>query len=140
MPTFSKLWEEDLGNGVFIAIDDTRSFMARLTRVLFGGIRQVPEQTTKAGSSQGKNDLHLNNLLFVLIKNGLALMDNLRSRSHLFNVITAVKVVAHGPVSYKTIGPVPLHLSNLLVSGYVCQPDASATNTFNYHQAFQIIY
>ncbi|KAI8149642.1 hypothetical protein BJV82DRAFT_128819 [Fennellomyces sp. T-0311] len=78
LPKFCTVWETYMEENVFAAIDDARSFMAKLTRSLLGGIRRVPEQKSKSESSQ-------------------VLMDNLRSRSHMYNVIRTIRVVAHGP-------------------------------------------
>lgn len=47
------MWESNQDDVVFTAIDDARSFMACLTRLLLGGIRRVPEQKTKGESSKG---------------------------------------------------------------------------------------
>lgn len=53
LPRFCTVWESNKDNVVFTAIDDARSFMACLTRLLLGGIRRVPEQKTKGESSKG---------------------------------------------------------------------------------------
>ncbi|KAI9493852.1 hypothetical protein BDB00DRAFT_938645 [Zychaea mexicana] len=78
LPKFCAIWEAHKEDHVFAAIDDARSFIAKLTRSLLGGIRRVPEQKSKGESSQ-------------------VLMDNLRSRSHMYNIIRTIRVVAHGP-------------------------------------------
>ncbi|KAI9318573.1 hypothetical protein BX666DRAFT_1514511 [Dichotomocladium elegans] len=52
--------------------------MARLTRSLLGGIRSVAEHKSKSESSQ-------------------ALMDTLRSKSHMYHIIRTIRVVSHGP-------------------------------------------
>ncbi|KAG1109351.1 hypothetical protein G6F42_015679 [Rhizopus arrhizus] len=65
---------EQFGNAlVFESIPDDRAFMSSLTKELISGIRKVPEHKT--------------------------LMDNLRSKSHLYNVIRAIRVVSFGPNS-----------------------------------------
>ncbi|KAI7848518.1 hypothetical protein BDC45DRAFT_305100 [Circinella umbellata] len=78
LPKFCTTWETYKEDHVFTAIDDARSFMAKLTRSLLSGIRRVPEQKSKAESSQ-------------------VLMDNLRSKSHMYNVIRTIRVIAYGP-------------------------------------------
>ncbi|CEP07883.1 hypothetical protein [Parasitella parasitica] len=70
---------QQLGNTfIFEAIPDNRAFMSHLTKELISGIRKVPEHKSKSESSQ-------------------ALMNNLRSKLHLYNVIQAIRVVSFGP-------------------------------------------
>ncbi|KAI8085816.1 uncharacterized protein B0P05DRAFT_24040 [Gilbertella persicaria] len=78
LPLFCETHEQFGTAFTFSIVPDDRAFLSMLTKEIIAGIRKIPEHQSKSESSQ-------------------ALMDNLRSKSHLYNVIRAIQVVCYGP-------------------------------------------
>ncbi|KAL0092913.1 hypothetical protein J3Q64DRAFT_1818993, partial [Phycomyces blakesleeanus] len=78
LPAYCAFYDADPGPHVFETFYDIRTFIVVLARHLVSGIRSVPDTTNKTESSK-------------------VLMDNLRSKLHLYYVLKAINISTFGP-------------------------------------------
>ncbi|KAI9019574.1 hypothetical protein CLU79DRAFT_241448 [Phycomyces nitens] len=78
LPAYCAFYDADPGPHVFETFYDIRTFIVVLARQLVSGIRSVPDTANKTESSK-------------------VLMDNIRSKLHLYYVLKAINISTFGP-------------------------------------------